>query len=92
MLHFQQPVQDSVLRLGVQAAVGQSRSRGFGGHGFEFDQAVMGRRGDALKSVPSLRTGIHMTGALSHYIEEHDPNRTLDFHHFRHAFKVVGEG
>ena len=52
----------------------------------------MGRRGDALKSVPSLRTGIHMTGALFHYIEEHDPNRTLDFHHFRHVFKVVGEG
>jgi hypothetical protein len=32
-----------------------------------------------------------MARALFHHVEEHDPNRTLDFHHFRHAIKVVGE-
>lgn len=51
----------------------------------------MGCRGDALKSVPALRTGIHVAGTLFHHIEENDPNRSLNFHHFRHAVKVVGE-
>ena len=33
-----------------------------------------------------------MAGTLFHHVEEHGSNRTLDFHHFRHVLKVVGEG